>query len=161
MESRGTREGADYTTQAKPPLDEEARRGAERVRTAMSDEARATGRELEKSASEAKRGVADRGERIAGCVDRLAREFDDENERWLADVAYTVSGKISRLSHQVNDHSFAELTDEVRSLSKHPIAFLGGAFAIGLVAGRFFKSSVPESTTAPHPHSLTRTPPTQ
>ncbi len=94
--------------------------GKERAADGLRDVAKAL-----RSASEQLR--ADENEALTGYIDRAA-------------------GKVSDVSDYLKDHSLSELSTEVKTFARRePALFLGGALVLGLIGGRFLKSSTPES----------------
>lgn len=92
-----------------------------------------------------KEQAAGRVEVVASAVDALARELRDRDEKWLGDQAEALAATLRRTGQNVQERHIDGLTEDVRQWSKHPAVFLGGAFALGLVAGRFLKSSARQS----------------
>lgn len=95
----------------------------------------------EQGLESAKEQAAGRADKMANAVDSLAREFRDNDEGWLGDKAAALAATLRRTGQRVQERRIDELADDVREWSKNPAVFLGGAFALGLVAGRFLKSS--------------------
>lgn len=88
-----------------------------------------------------KEKAAGRAEVVASAVETLARELHDKDEGWLGDRAEALAATVRRTGQNVQERHIDELTEDVRGWSKNPAVFLGGAFALGLLAGRFLKSS--------------------
>src|SRR5690606_24988962 len=117
--------------------------------TSMVDEAKRSATAIAKVAEgraeqgleSAKEQAAGRADKMANAVDTLAREFRENDESWLGDKAAALAATLRRTGQNVQERRVDELADDVREWSKNPAIFLGGAFALGLVAGRFFKSS--------------------
>lgn len=113
---------------------DEAKRNATAVAKAVEGRA-------EQGLETAKEEAAGRADKMANAVDTLAREFRDNDESWLGDKAASLAATLRRTGQNVQERRIDELADDVRQWSKNPAVFLGGAFALGLVAGRFLKSS--------------------
>lgn len=95
----------------------------------------------EQGLDSAKEEAATRADTMASAVDTLARELRESDEGWLGDKAAAVAATLRRTGQHVQERRVDELVDDVREWSRNPAVFLGGAFALGLVAGRFLKSS--------------------
>lgn len=110
-----------------------AQHGAQNAKAKLSGQ-------VESSANAQKARVADRIESVAGVVERVARELQ-EQEPWLGKPIASAAERARRASTQLRERRIEELSAEVRSWSSHPPLFLGGAFVVGLAIGRFIKGS--------------------
>ncbi len=110
-----------------------AHHGAQNAKARLSEQ-------VESSASTQKARVADRIESVAGVVERVARELEEE-EPWLGRSMASAAERARRASTQLRERQLDELTAEVRGWSSHPPLFLGSAFVVGLAIGRFIKGS--------------------
>lgn len=99
----------------------------------------------EQQLDSAKEAVAGRADNMANAVDTLARELRENDEGWLGDKAAAFAATVRRTGQQLQERRVDELADDVRDWSRNPAVFLSGAFALGLVAGRFLKSSARQS----------------
>ena len=113
---------------------EEISRGASKAKEKLAHGAEST-------AEATKNSAAGRIEGVSQALDRLADEFRQNDETWLGDQVSTLSSTVRRASDTLRRKHAREMLDDVRGLSRHPVAFLGGAFIVGLAAGRFLKSS--------------------
>jgi hypothetical protein len=95
------------------------------------------------------RGQAHEGfERIAGRIERVGTALragtenlrsEDELAARYADAA---TERVQRLASYVRSADFETMVKDVENVARRqPVLFFGGAFAIGLMAGRFLKSS--------------------
>ncbi|WP_053233541.1 hypothetical protein [Sandaracinus amylolyticus] len=76
---------------------------------------------------------------VRGAGDNLR---SDEQSAELSQYADTLGDQIERASRYLRDHRAIDLVDGVERFARtKPALFLGGAFAVGMVLGRFFKSS--------------------
>jgi 2-succinyl-5-enolpyruvyl-6-hydroxy-3-cyclohexene-1-carboxylate synthase len=67
------------------------------------------------------------------------REQQHETIAWYAEQA---ADQIDKLSQRLRDTDVAELATDLQQLARRqPALFIGGAFALGLIGARFFKSS--------------------
>ena len=54
----------------------------------------------------------------------------------------SLAGQIEKISHYVEDKNFGELAHDAEHFARrNPALFVGGAFALGILAARFLKSS--------------------
>lgn len=60
----------------------------------------------------------------------------------------TLAGQIEKFSSYIDDREITELVSDVEKFARrNPLLFVGGAFALGLLAARFLKSSGGGQTT--------------
>lgn len=99
-------------------------------------------RQAEQVAERARQTLTQRVERIATVLDDVGARLDQEEEPWLGDGAHGLATRIRRACRHIEERRVDELMGEVRGFSSaSPIAFLGGAFVVGLAAGRFLKGA--------------------
>lgn len=59
----------------------------------------------------------------------------------------TLAGRVEKLSSYIDDKELSELVRDVETFARrNPALFVGGAFALGVVAARFLKSSRQQAT---------------
>lgn len=129
---------------------------AKQAREAVSNVAHQAKDEIAKGARHAKEQVSHKAEdqaemqknralsrvdSVTNAFDRLAEELRENDETWLSEQAVSIASGVRRASDTLRRKHPNEIIEDVRGFSRHPVAFLGGAFAIGLAAGRFLKSS--------------------
>jgi len=82
---------------------------------------------------------------VASAVTQVGDQLRTQNPT-IANVAETAATRIEDFSRSLEQRDITELLGEVeRFARRQPLAFLGGAFAIGLLGARFLKSSNPNS----------------
>jgi ElaB/YqjD/DUF883 family membrane-anchored ribosome-binding protein len=82
---------------------------------------------------------------LAMTLSDATSSLGDQNPQ-LAHFADTAVDRLNQWSTQLENKDFSELVDDVeRFARRNPAVFVGGAFALGLLASRFLKSSAPES----------------
>ena len=89
---------------------------------------------------------------IADAVRQTGQTLRDQQKEGIAEYAERAAEQIERLVQYFDSRDVNKLLDEATMFARrHPEAFLGGAFMVGLVAGRFLKSSrnrrISESST--------------
>lgn len=127
-------QGRTTTTPGGTSAADKAKGEAKAIATAVEGRA-------EQEFESVKEEAASRADSVASAVDTLARELQENDEAWLGDKAAALAAMLRRTGQNVQERRVDELADDMRQWSKNPALFLGGAFAIGLVAGRFLKSS--------------------
>jgi hypothetical protein len=79
---------------------------------------------------------------VARAVRGTEAELRSQHQESIADYVAQVAARIDRFSEQLRDKRVHELFDDAQQFARrHPAAFAGSAFAVGLVAARFLKSS--------------------
>ena len=91
------------------------------------------------------------GDELSSVADALRDTSDDLRERapMVGDYAERAADTIDDLASFLRDKSAGEIIDDVhRFARREPALFFGGAFALGMVAARFLKSSAPTETSS-------------
>lgn len=79
---------------------------------------------------------------LAEAVRQTGQTLRDQDKDGIAHYAERAAEQIDRVVQFVDSRDVSELLHETEMFARrHPEAFLGGAFMLGLVAGRFLKSS--------------------
>ena len=79
---------------------------------------------------------------IAGAVRQSTTQLRNEHHDGLADYVERAADHLERFSNGLRDKSADELMRDVRNVARRqPALFIGGSFAVGLLAARFLKSS--------------------
>jgi len=79
---------------------------------------------------------------VAQAVRQSTQQLREQNHDTLADYAEQAADQIERFSQRLRDKDIGEMLSDVQGLARsQPALFIGGAFALGLVGARFFKSS--------------------
>ena len=131
---------SQFQTAPDPAGKQRIHEASERVRHTAREKADALKREAEGKAEQSKAEVAGRAFTIASAIRTAGRELDAQGEP-LGAYAEMAGDKVAELSRYLEDRSAGELIADVESMARRqPWIFVGGAFALGLVAGRFIKS---------------------
>ena len=79
---------------------------------------------------------------IAGAVRQSTQQLRDQQQDGLAQYVERAADQLERFSTGLRDKSADELIRDVRDMARRqPALFIGGSFAVGLLAARFLKSS--------------------
>jgi hypothetical protein len=127
-------------------------KGGERVATHAHDAAErlksSAHEQIEAAKERAETGrehAAERIRRVGNALRGVASELREHDDAFVAKYADAVSDSIDRVATYVGELEPASLAgDATRFARNKPAWFFGGAFLVGLAAGRFFKSSRPE-----------------
>lgn len=137
-------------------LRERARERTEEVRSAVrehvddaKDTAREKGEQLRHRAEEKAEDMAARaGGRVAAVARALRKageELRDEGETRLATLTDDAAEQVDRFaSYLENENPGRMLHDVERVARDNPAYFVGGTFALGMLAGRFLRSHRPD-----------------
>jgi hypothetical protein len=115
-----------------------------------AEQAQQKAKEITQQAQEqAKSAAASRKEQAAEGLQGIAQAFRQtgetlrqENQGAIADYSEKMASQIERFSSYLEERDVDQLLGDAEGFARrHPEAFLGGAFAFGLLLGRFIKSS--------------------
>jgi hypothetical protein len=82
---------------------------------------------------------------VAQAVRQSSQHLRDNQQDTIARFTDQAADQIDRFNQTLRDKDIAELFDDVQQMARRqPALFIGGAFAVGLLASRFFKSSASE-----------------
>jgi glucan phosphorylase len=107
---------------------------------------------------EARQMATERKSQLAGQLDSVANAFRSSGQQLrtqqqgaaVANYVERAADEVNQLSHYLSNHSVDEMLADAEDFARRqPQLFLGGAFALGVLAARFFKSS-----SQPPQHSL-------
>lgn len=99
-------------------------------------------KEQAKTRVETKKGRAAEGLSSVANALRTTREEMGDELPFVRDYADRAAEGVQELSRYIETKTLGELVDDAASFARRePALFFGGAFALGLLAGRFLKSS--------------------
>lgn len=79
---------------------------------------------------------------LAEAVRQTSQNLREQHKESVAQYAERAAGQMDRMVQYFDSRDVGELLNEAEMFARrHPEAFLGGAFMLGLAAGRFLKSS--------------------
>jgi hypothetical protein len=79
---------------------------------------------------------------VAQAVRQSTQQLRDQRHDRIADYVDQAAGQLERFSNTLKQKNVSELLDEAQRFARrNPALFIGGAFALGLLSARFFKSS--------------------
>ncbi|CAN5855438.1 hypothetical protein BH24GEM1_BH24GEM1_00270 [soil metagenome] len=126
-----------------------AREQIRQARDKVVDQAKSTLRDARDRAgsglNEGRRRAAEQIGGIGGAFHRTSEQLRNEDQAKFADVADTVGRQIDRVADYLRDADGRTMARDVENLARRqPALVFAGAFALGVVAARFLKSSEPE-----------------
>lgn len=118
------------------------------VRDQVVDRAKDTFREARdratSSLSDSRRQAADQIGGIASAFHRTGEQLRNENQERVAGLADSLAEQVDRVARYLREADGRAIARDVENLARRqPAAVFGAAFALGLVAARFLKSSDP------------------
>jgi hypothetical protein len=149
--SGGRENAAAGTEQALPGTGGEGGGAREQVRQAkdkVMDQARTTLRDARERAgstfTQGRRQAADQIGGIGSAFRRTGETLRGEDQARFADVADNVARQVDRVADYLRQSDGRVIARDLETLARRqPVLVFAGAFALGVVAARFFKSSTP------------------
>jgi len=97
------------------------------------------------SFTQGRQQAADQLGGIGGALHRTSETLRGEDQARFADVADNVAQRIDRMADYLRESDGRAIARDIEGLARRqPALVFAGAFAIGVLAARFFKSSTPQ-----------------
>jgi hypothetical protein len=139
--------GEDKSNQGDSTLLNQARTAAGDVYDSVADKAASTIDEQKAGLTGKLSGVAETVRRVSGTLHEV--EVEDPVSEYAAKYTDTAAEKIDAVARYFEDADLKEIARDLESYARrNPAVFLGSAFAIGILAARFLKSSPPADMAA-------------
>lgn len=136
-EADPTSGSADAAQEAGTPLDQ-ARERAQRL---VSNAQERAAEQVQARFDAQKQRAADSLSGVAETLRSTTRNFQTGQDgigRYINEAA----DRVDNLAHYLHDRELNEIVDQVEQFARRqPVAFLGGAFALGVLGARFLRSS--------------------
>lgn len=131
-------------------LGAQAKQQARDLKEKVTEQARSALGQVRETANST---LADGKSQVANQVGTVSRAFHatsehlrNEDQPELARLTETVAESIDRVSSYLTERDPGDLADDLEQFARRqPAMFLAGAFAVGVLAARFLKSSAPGS----------------
>ena len=82
---------------------------------------------------------------VASAVRQTGRHLREQQNETVAQYVEKAAEQLERFSNSLRDKDVNELLQDAQRLARRqPALFIGGSFAVGLLAARFLKSSRPD-----------------
>jgi hypothetical protein len=79
---------------------------------------------------------------VAAAIRQSSQPLRDNNQAMLADYAGKAADQLEQFSTRLRERNLTELMDDAKRFARRqPALFVGAAFAAGVLAARFLKSS--------------------
>jgi hypothetical protein len=92
------------------------------------------------SVHEAKDRAAEKVRKFGGTMRKIGEHLRVEDQHYVAEKAQDLSRRLDDVASYVSSAELATLANDMRLVARrNPTWFYGGAFALGLAAGRFLK----------------------
>jgi ElaB/YqjD/DUF883 family membrane-anchored ribosome-binding protein len=119
----------------------------DRLKEAASGLAEQASRTAEAQASTAMTKAGEALEQVAQAVRDAGSQMREQRPE-IANFAGTAAERVDQASQYLREHDAKEVLDEVQNFSRRqPMVVIGGALALGLLAGRFLSSGRAASGT--------------
>jgi hypothetical protein len=83
---------------------------------------------------------------VARAVRETTQQLRERNQATAAHYIEQAANQLQRVSERLKNKDVGELLSDAQRLARRqPALFIGGAFALGLIGARFFKSSPPDA----------------
>lgn len=127
--------------QAVGEIREEARRVTDEVKEEVEDRADRWSSTLGR-----------RGDSLARALHAASDTLRDEGEGGLADLAHRAAEQVHRMGQYLEDEDPSGMLDDLEETGRsNPAAFMGAAFAAGVLGGRLLRASAPDGDTTNGP----------
>ena len=135
--------------QLKARLQEQASPVAEQVQQTAARVADRAGEQATARAESQKDRAVDALAMLAQAIGQSGRELRSQGQPMLAGYVDRTAQTVERAATYLRARDVGQIVDDTeRFARRNPTAFLGGGFALGLLAARFLKSSAPRPTGA-------------
>lgn len=133
--------GREQRTGDASKLADKASQAAEQVKTAAVERVQSARDRAESGITEGRTQVADRIRHVSSAL-RSASDHLREDDDFIASYVETASERIDRIASYVSEANPRDVLHDVQDFARQrPAWFFGGAFLLGLAAGRFLKAS--------------------
>lgn len=118
---------------------------AAEVKEDVKERVRGAREEAEARADHWTTSMGGRADSLGRALRAAADRLREDGESSMADMAGDAASQVERMSGYLEDESPGDMLDDFEELGRrNPGAFVGSAFALGVVAGRFLRASRPD-----------------
>jgi hypothetical protein len=129
------------TGEGSSKLADKASQAAEQVKSAAVERVQSARDRAETGITQGRTQVADRIRHVSSAL-RSASDHLREDDDFIAGYVETASERVDRIASYVNEANPRDVLRDVEDFARQrPAWFFGGAFLLGLAAGRFLKAS--------------------
>ncbi len=112
------------------------------VRGAASELASRTGQQVESQIESRKERTVEELGAVAEALRRTGQNLRGSDQEAISKYADMAAQRVDRVSGYLREHTIGEVIGEFEAFARRePAIFLGASFALGLIGGRFLKSS--------------------
>lgn len=137
--------GASFVSGGESVVDQARSSAEEVVGKAREKASEAAGQAQDKARSQLSMGkdrVADSMESVAHALRSSTEQMQGQEAGFVGDYMNRAADKVSEFSYQLREKDVNELVRDAENFARRePVIFMAGAFALGLIAARFLKSS--------------------
>jgi ElaB/YqjD/DUF883 family membrane-anchored ribosome-binding protein len=114
-----------------------------------------TGQAMDKARAQVKNTLSDTKARAATSLSHVADAFrsssqqlDQQGHSHFSQYADAAADQVGNVCNYLNDKSIDDIVSDTEDFARRePALFVGGALALGILAGRFLRSSSPSPST--------------
>jgi hypothetical protein len=112
------------------------------VKEQLSETAERVQQTAKSQLTDRKDQVADTMDNVVSALRKTSEQLQGEDTGFMGDYVNKAADKVSSLSQHLRENDLDGLLRETEDFARRePALFLGGAFALGVIAARFLKSS--------------------
>jgi hypothetical protein len=128
----------DATTQAQQKVSETATAAKEQAKRTVTQ----VGEQAKTTVDSRMSDVAQELGSVADVVRQTSQEVGGDNGQTVARYGERIAEQIEGMSSYLDEHGIEDVLNDVQDFARRqPAIFLGGAFMLGIVIGRFLRSS--------------------
>jgi gas vesicle protein len=118
----------------------------DRARDVVSQAKDRATEQLESKISSSKSKAAETLSGVAQTLRASTQQLRDQNQEGASRAMERAADGVERFASYLQDANVDDVIDQVHEFARRqPVAFIGGAFALGFLASRFFKAASPDS----------------
>jgi len=149
--SRSTAGRDDAAKVVKASVGEDARNVASEAVQFATDVADKATQSAQRQVASGKERAADTIGHLAGALRHTGEQLGTDDMPLVNDYLGRVATQAEGLADYLKKTSFGEVVGDLEKLARRqPLLFVGSALVVGLLGGRFLKSSPPDRTAASH-----------
>jgi hypothetical protein len=126
---------------AKESIKDTARHATEGVKAKVTDAATRLKDKASEAVEQKKQAAADRIGGYSSAVHESAKSFEEQDPN-IAWFTHRAADRLQGVADYVRDGDFRTIKTDAENLARrHPVAFFGGLFVVGLIVGNLLKAS--------------------
>lgn len=141
FEAGDSAQGEPAETNVRQKVADSARHAVDKVKSSTGDALAKAKDKAGRVASEKKEAAANRVGAYGSAIHESARALEEKDPN-IAWFTHRAADKLEHVAEYVRGRDLSELREDAASVARrHPMAFFGGMFAMGLIVGNVLKAS--------------------